>query len=60
MSELSNSTARNIIVIHGDQTGEELLQEALRVLVPEVIGLKLDFQHHDLSLEKRRSQKMRW
>ena len=57
MSELSNSTARSIVVMHGDQTGEELLQEALRVLVPEVIGLKLDFQHHDLSLEKRRLTK---
>src|SRR6266545_6695624 len=57
MSELSNSTPRTIVVMHGDQTGEELLQEALRMLVPEVIGLRLDFQHHDLSLEKRRSTK---
>jgi isocitrate/isopropylmalate dehydrogenase len=40
--------------MHGDQTGEELLQEALRVLAPEVIGLQLDFQHFDISLEKRR------
>lgn len=55
MSTLSNSNARTIVVIHGDQTGEELLQEALRVLVPEVIGLNLDFQHFDLSLEKRRA-----
>ena len=51
------SNARTIIVIHGDQTGEELLQEALRVLVPAVIGLELDFQHFDLSLEKRRLTK---
>jgi isocitrate/isopropylmalate dehydrogenase len=43
--------------MHGDQTGEELLQEGLRVLVPGVIGLELDFQHFDLSLEKRRSTK---
>ena len=28
-----------IVVLHGDQTGEELLREALRVLDPEVIGL---------------------
>jgi isocitrate/isopropylmalate dehydrogenase len=41
--------------MHGDQTGEELLKEALRVLVPDVIGLDLDFQHFDLSLEKRRA-----
>jgi isocitrate/isopropylmalate dehydrogenase len=43
--------------MHGDQTGEELLQEALRVLVPDVIGLELDFQHIDISLEKRRATK---
>ncbi len=52
-----NSNARTIVVMHGDQTGEELLQEALRLLVPDVIGVTLDFQHHDLSLEKRRSTK---
>ena len=55
MSALSNSNGRTIVVMHGDQTGEELLQEALRVLVPEVIGQALDFQHFDLSLEKRRA-----
>ena len=54
MSALSNSNARTIVVMHGDQTGEELLLEALRVLAPEVIGLNLDFQHFDLSLENRR------
>ena len=43
--------------MHGDQTGEELLQEALRVMVPEVIGLTLDFQHFDTGLEKRRATK---
>jgi isocitrate dehydrogenase (NAD+) len=57
MSTLSNSNARTIVVMHGDQTGEELLQEALRVLVPGVIGLELDFQHFDISLEKRRLTK---
>jgi isocitrate dehydrogenase (NAD+) len=57
MSALSNSNARMIVVMHGDQTGEELLQEALRVLVPGVIGLELDFQHFDLSLENRRLTK---
>jgi isocitrate/isopropylmalate dehydrogenase len=41
--------------MHGDQTGEELLQEALRVLVPGVIGITLDFQHFDLSLKNRRA-----
>jgi len=50
---MSDSNARTIVVMHGDQTGEELLKEALRVLSPDVIGLDLDFQHFDLSLEKR-------
>jgi isocitrate dehydrogenase (NAD+) len=57
MSALSNTNSRSIVVMHGDQTGEELLREGLRVLVPEVIGLELDFQHFDLSLEKRRATK---
>ena len=57
MSTLSTSNARTIVVMHGDQTGEELLLEALRVLVPGVIGLELDFQHFDLSLENRRATK---
>lgn len=55
MTAPSNSNARTVIVLHGDQTGEELLQEALRVLTPGVIGLHLDFQHFDLSLKNRRA-----
>jgi isocitrate dehydrogenase len=43
-----------IVVLEGDQTGQELLEEALRVLEPDVIGVELDFIHFDLSLEKRR------
>src|SRR5215510_6248463 len=57
MSTPSNLNARTIVVMHGDQTGEELLLEALRVLTPEVIGLDLDFQHFDLSLKNRRDTK---
>jgi isocitrate/isopropylmalate dehydrogenase len=53
----SNQTNRTIVVLHGDQTGEELLQEALRVLAPAVIGLDLNFQHFDLSLANRRATK---
>ncbi|HEX6033122.1 MAG TPA: isocitrate/isopropylmalate family dehydrogenase [Anaerolineales bacterium] len=51
----SNSNGRTVIVLHGDQTGEELLQESLRVLAPQVIGLELSFQHFDLSLANRRA-----
>jgi isocitrate dehydrogenase (NAD+) len=55
MSALQYSNPHTIVVMHGDQTGEELLKEALRVLGPDVIGLELNFQHFDLSLEKRRA-----
>jgi isocitrate/isopropylmalate dehydrogenase len=44
-----------IVVLEGDQTGQELLEEALRVLTPDVIGIKLDFPRFDLSLEHRRA-----
>ncbi len=44
-----------IVVMHGDQTGEELLQQALRVLRPEVIRVPLEFRHFDLSLDNRRA-----
>lgn len=46
---------RTIIVLEGDETGQELLEEALRVLQPEVIGTdELAFERFDLSLENRR------
>jgi len=41
-------------VLHGDQTGEELLREALRLLEPDVLGLKIERRDFDLSLEERR------
>ena len=43
-----------MVVLHGDQTGEELLQQALRLLDPEVLGLQLPLRHFDLSLARRR------
>jgi isocitrate dehydrogenase (NAD+) len=43
-----------VVVLEGDDTGQELLEEALRVLAPDVIGLELEFPRHDLSLESRR------
>jgi isocitrate/isopropylmalate dehydrogenase len=45
---------RTIVVLEGDETGQELLEEALRVLSPEVIELELEFPRYDLSLENRR------
>jgi isocitrate dehydrogenase (NAD+) len=46
---------QTIVVLDGDETGQELLEEALRVLGPEVTGLELDFPRYDLSLENRRA-----
>jgi isocitrate dehydrogenase (NAD+) len=46
--------ADTIVVLEGDETGQELLEEALRVLDPDVIGLELDLPRYDLSLESRR------
>jgi isocitrate/isopropylmalate dehydrogenase len=45
---------RTIVVLEGDETGQELLEEALRTLAPDAIGLELDFPRYDLSLAKRR------
>ncbi|MBV9439317.1 MAG: isocitrate dehydrogenase [Candidatus Eremiobacteraeota bacterium] len=43
-----------IVVLEGDQTGQELLAEALRVLAPDVTGLDVELERYDLSLERRR------
>jgi isocitrate dehydrogenase (NAD+) len=43
-----------IVVLEGDETGQELLEQALRVLDPAVLGLPLEFSRHDLSLDARR------
>jgi isocitrate dehydrogenase (NAD+) len=44
-----------LVVLEGDQTGQELLLEALRVLEPASIGFALDFEPYDLSLDNRRA-----
>ena len=49
--------ARTIVVLEGDETGQELLDEALRVLAPDVVGFELEFPRFDLSLENRRKTK---
>src|SRR5688572_19216956 len=46
--------ARTIVVLEGDETGQELLEESLRVLAPDVVGFEIDFPRFDLSLEHRR------
>jgi isocitrate/isopropylmalate dehydrogenase len=44
-----------IIVLEGDETGQELLQQSLRVLDPDVLQVPVELEHFDLSLENRRS-----
>ena len=46
---------KTIVVLEGDETGQELLDEALRVLAPDVIGIDLEFPRFDLSLGTRRT-----
>ena len=46
--------ALRIIVLEGDQTGQELLEQSLRVLDPAVIKVDLELEHYDLSLDNRR------
>ena len=47
--------ARAIVILGGDQTGQELLEAALRVLQQDVVGVELSFTEFDLSLESRRA-----
>ncbi len=51
------SSRASIVVCGGDQTGQELLEEALRVLSPSVLGFELDFVRFDLSLASRQRTK---
>jgi isocitrate/isopropylmalate dehydrogenase len=46
---------QTIVVLEGDDTGQELLEQALRVLDPSVTGLELEFPRFDLSLANRRA-----
>ncbi len=46
--------ALTIAVLEGDETGQELLEESLRVLDGELLGLALELERFDLSLAERR------
>jgi isocitrate dehydrogenase (NAD+) len=46
-----------IAILEGDQTGQELLKEALRVLDEGVIRVRLTLRRFDLSLQNRRATK---
>src|SRR5215470_2523769 len=48
-----------LVVLHGDQTGEELLRQALRLLDRDVIGAEVTLRHFDLSFSHRRQTRNR-
>jgi isocitrate/isopropylmalate dehydrogenase len=50
---------QTIVVLEGDQTGQELLEEALRILSADVVGIELGFVRFDLTLENRRATENR-
>jgi isocitrate/isopropylmalate dehydrogenase len=43
-----------IVVLEGDQTGQELLEQAVRLLSPDVLGFDVELDPYDLSLRSRR------
>jgi isocitrate dehydrogenase (NAD+) len=49
------AAAQTIAVLEGDETGQELLEEALRTLAADVIGVELELIRFDLSLDNRRA-----
>jgi len=51
---MDHDQPRTIAVLEGDQTGQELLEEALHVIDPAVCRVPLSFERFDLSLENRR------
>jgi isocitrate dehydrogenase (NAD+) len=44
-----------IIVLEGDETGQELLEQSTRVLDSSVTQVEVELEHYDLSLDNRRS-----
>ena len=38
-----------VVVLEGDETGQELLEEALRVLSPDVVGVEFDLAGDELA-----------
>ena len=47
--------AHRIVILRGDQTGQELLEESLTLLEPSVLKLDLELVEFDLSLQSRRA-----
>src|SRR5881628_3852588 len=51
---MTMADSARIIVLEGDETGQELLEQALRVLDPQATGVAVELDRYDLSLENRR------
>jgi len=47
--------AVRIVALEGDQTGQELLEQSLRLLDPGLLGVEVELVRFDLSLENRRA-----
>jgi 3-isopropylmalate dehydrogenase len=54
MRELDVPTPLRVVVCQGDETGQELLDQSLRVFDPTVVGFPVDLDRFDLSLDARR------
>ncbi|HEY4829222.1 MAG TPA: isocitrate/isopropylmalate family dehydrogenase [Solirubrobacteraceae bacterium] len=44
-----------LVILEGDQTGQELLEQSVRLLDPTLLGVDLELQRFDLSLANRRA-----
>jgi isocitrate/isopropylmalate dehydrogenase len=52
---MASERSITIVVLEGDETGQELLEQSLRVLDPELLGIEISLERFDLSLESRRA-----
>jgi isocitrate dehydrogenase (NAD+) len=52
---MSADSPISVVVLEGDETGQELLEQSLRVLDSELLGLELELPRFDLSLARRRA-----
>jgi isocitrate dehydrogenase (NAD+) len=43
-----------VVVLEGDETGQELIEQSIRLLDPALLRLELELERFDLSLENRR------
>src|SRR5947209_16933936 len=44
-----------VVILEGDETGQELLDQAVRVLDPAILQLDHEHERFDLSLDNRRA-----